>query len=70
MIMVRKSEHVFENVNISGLTLTILAFLSRSQGNQYYVREISRITGGSLGGTYKVLKKLYSMRFVERNRSV
>jgi predicted nucleotidyltransferase len=60
---------MFDKVNISPLALTILAFLSRSPGKQYYLREITRITGASVGGCHKVLGELYKMRFVEKNKS-
>ncbi len=67
--MVRKSEHMFEKVNLSSLAITVLAYLARSPDNRYYVREIATNTGGSVGGCYKALKKLYHMDLVMKQKS-
>lgn len=67
--MVRKSEHMFEKVNLSSLAISVLAYLARSPDNRYYVREIATNTGGSVGGCYKALKKLYDMDLVKKEKS-
>jgi predicted nucleotidyltransferase len=67
--MVRKSEHMFEKVNLSSLAISVLAYLARSPDNRYYVREIATNTGGSVGGCYKALKKLYDMNLVKKEKS-
>ncbi|UCG68452.1 MAG: nucleotidyltransferase domain-containing protein, partial [Thermoplasmata archaeon] len=60
---------MFEKVNLSSLAISVLAYLARSPDNRYYVREISANTGGSVGGCYKALKKLYDMNLVEKEKS-
>ena len=67
--MVRKSEHMFEKVNITPLGLQILIFLARNPDNQFYLREIAKILNKSVGGTHKTLKSLYKMGFVKENKS-
>jgi len=57
--MVRKSEHMFEKVNITPLGLQILIFLARNPDNQFYLREIAKILNKIVGGTHKTLKSLY-----------
>ncbi len=60
---------MFEKVNISPLAITVLTYLSRSPDKQFYVREIAAMTGGSLGGSHKVLKKLYEMGLISKQKS-
>ena len=67
--MVRKSEHMFEKVNLSSLAISVLAYLARSPDNRFYVREIAAKTGGSVGGCHKALKKLYNMDLVKKQKS-
>lgn len=67
--MVRKSEHMFEKVNISPLAITALTYLSRSPDKQFYVREIAAMIEGSLGGTHKVLKNLHKMDLLNKQKS-
>jgi len=67
--MVRKSEHMFEKVNITPLGLQILTFLARNPDDQFYIREIAKKMDKSVGGTHKTLKSLKEMDFVKENRS-
>lgn len=67
--MIRNSEHMFDKVNLSPLAITILKFLARSPTKQFYVREISKKTNGSVGGTHKILKNLYEMGLIIKHRS-
>jgi len=68
-IMVRKNEHMFEEMNITSLGLQILTFLARNPNKQFYIREIARNIGKSVGGTHKTLKLLKEMDFVKENKS-
>jgi len=56
--MVRKSEHMFNKVNITPLGLQILTFLARNPDKQFYIREIAKKMNRSVGGTHKTLKSL------------
>ena len=67
--MVRKSEHMFENMNLTPLGIKILTFLARNPDNQFYIREIAKILNKSVGGTHKTLKSLKKMNFVKENKS-
>jgi len=67
--MVRKSEHMFEKVNITPLGLQILTFLARNPDKQFYIREIAKNMDKSVGGTHKTLKSLKQMDFVKENKS-
>ena len=67
--MVRKSEHMFEKVNITPLGLQILTFLARNPGKQFYIREIAKNMDKSVGGTHKTLKSLKERNFVKENKS-
>lgn len=67
--MVRKSEHMFDKVNLSSLAISVLAYLARSPDNRFYVREIAAKTGSSVGGCHKALKKLYYMDLVRKQKS-
>jgi len=67
--MVRKSEHMFEKVNITPLGLQILTFLARNPDKQFYIREIAKKMDKSVGGTHKTLKSLKEMDFVKENKS-
>jgi len=67
--MVRKSEHMFEKVNITPLGLQILTFLARNPDKQFYIREIAKNMDKSVGGTHKTLKSLKEMDFVKENKS-
>jgi len=67
--MVRKSEHMFEKVNITPLGLQILIFLARNPDKQFYIREIAKNMDKSVGGTHKNLKSLKEMSFVKENKS-
>lgn len=67
--MVRKSEHMFEKVNLSSLAISVLTYLARSPDNRYYVREIASRTGSSVGGCYNALKKLDDMNLVKKEKS-
>ena len=67
--MVRKSEHMFEKVNITPLGIKILAYLARSPGKEFYVRELAKITNSSLGGCYKVLENLYGMSLIDKHKA-
>ncbi|RKY00164.1 MAG: hypothetical protein DRP55_06200 [Spirochaetes bacterium] len=67
--MVRKNEHMFEEMNITSLGLQILTFLARNPNKQFYIREIARNIGKSVGGTHKTLKLLKEMDFVKENKS-
>ena len=69
IIMVRKSEHMFEKVNITPLGLQILTFLARNPDKQFYIREIAKNMNKSLGGTHKTLKSLNEMDFIKENKS-
>ncbi len=67
--MVRKSEHMFEKVNITPLGIQILIFLARNPEKQFYLREIAKTIYKSVGGTHKVLKSLYSMNLITEKKS-
>ena len=67
--MVRKSEHMFDKVNITPLGLQILIFLARNPNKQFYLREIAKILNKSVGGVHKTLKSLKEMDFVKENKS-
>ena len=67
--MVRKSEHMFEKVNMTPLAMTALTYLSRSPDKQFYVREIAALIEGSLGGSHKVLKSLHEMNLINKQKS-
>ena len=67
--MVRKSEHMFEKVNITPLGLQILTFLARNPDKQFYIRELAKNMDKSVGGTHKTLKSLKEMDFVKENKS-
>jgi len=67
--MVRKSEHMFEKVNITPLGLQILTFLARNPDKQFYIKEIAKKMDKSVGGTHKTLKSLKEMDFVKENKS-
>ena len=67
--MVRKSEHMFEKVNITPLGLQILTFLARNPDKQFYIREIARSMDKSVGGVHKTLKSLKEMDFAKENKS-
>ena len=67
--MVRNNEHMFERVNLSPLAIMVLIYLSRSPDKQFYVREIASMTKGSVGGCHKVLKNLYEMGLVVKQKS-
>lgn len=67
--MVRKSERMFEKVNITPLGLQILTFLARNPDKQFYIREIARSMDKSVGGVHKTLKLLKEMDFAKENKS-
>ena len=67
--IVRKSEHMFEKVNITPLGLQILTFLARNPDNQFYLREVAKKLDKSVGGVHKTLKSLHAMDFVTENKS-
>lgn len=67
--MVRKSEHMFEKVNITPLGIKILTYLARSPGKEFYVRELAKITNSSLGGCYEVLENLYGMNLIDKHKA-
>ena len=67
--MVRNNEHMFERVNLSSLAIMVLTYLSRSPGKQFYVREIASLTKSSVGGCHEVLKNLYDMGLVVKQKS-
>jgi DNA-binding IscR family transcriptional regulator len=49
---------MFENLKLTSLSISILVYLARSPGKQYYQREIARELNSSVGGCHKVLKEL------------
>ena len=67
--MVRKSEHMFEKVNITPLGLQTLIFLARNPDKQFYLREIAKILNKSVGGVHKILKSLKEMDFIKEYKS-
>ncbi len=67
--MVRKSERMFENMNLTPLGMKILTFLARNPEKQFYIREISKSINKSVGGAHKALKSLKKMDFVKENKS-
>jgi len=67
--MVRNNEHMFEKVNLSPLAISVLTYLSRAPDKQYYVREIAKIIRGSVGGCHKVLKNLFKMGLINKQKS-
>ena len=60
---------MFDKMNIKPLALTILVHLSRSSGKEFYVREVARVTGGSLGGCHKALKELQALGLARSRKS-
>ncbi|MDO9536880.1 MAG: nucleotidyltransferase domain-containing protein [Thermoplasmata archaeon] len=60
---------MFDKMNIKPLALTILVHLSRSPGKEFYVREIARIIGASLGGCHKALKELQALGLARSRKS-
>ena len=67
--MVRKSERMFNKVNITPLGWQILTFLARNPDQQFYIREIAKKMDKSVGGTHKTLKSLNEMNFIKENKS-
>ena len=67
--MVRKSEHMFEKVNITPLGMQILIFLARNPEKEFYLRELAKTINKSVGGTHKALKSLHSMRLINEKKS-
>jgi predicted nucleotidyltransferase len=67
--MVRKNEHMFDKMNITPLGFQILIFLARNPDKHFYIREIAKNTGKSVGGTHKILKSLKEMSFINENKS-
>jgi predicted nucleotidyltransferase len=60
---------MFDKVNITPLGITALTYLSRSPDEQFYVREIAALIGGSVGGSHKVLKNLHDMNLINKHKS-
>ncbi|MBU4033093.1 MAG: nucleotidyltransferase domain-containing protein [Candidatus Thermoplasmatota archaeon] len=56
-------------MNIKPLAITILVHLSRSSGKEFYVREVARETGASLGGCHKALRELLVLGLVKSRKS-
>ena len=69
IIMVRKSEHMFEKVNMTSLESRVLLWLARNFDKEFYVREITKAVPGSLGGCHKVLRNLYDKGLITRRKS-
>lgn len=67
--MVRKSEHMFEKVNITPLGMQILIFLARNPEKEFYLREIAKTINKSVGGIHNALKYLRSMRLINEKKS-
>ncbi len=67
--MVRKSEHMFEKVNITPLGIQILIFLARNPEKEFYLREIAKKIKKSVGGTHKALKSLHLMNLINEKKS-
>ena len=60
---------MFDKLNIKPLAMDILLHLSRSPGREFYLREVSRVTGGSLGGCHNSLKELRELGLVISRKS-
>jgi predicted nucleotidyltransferase len=60
---------MFDKMNIKPLAITILVHLSRSSGKEFYVREVARETGASLGGCHKALNELQEIGLVKSRKS-
>lgn len=56
---------MFDKMNLKPLATAILVHISRSPGKEFYVREVARATGGSLGGCHKALKELDGLGLVK-----
>jgi len=69
LVIVQKSEHMFEKANLTPLGISILTFLARNPDREFYLREIAKTIKGSVGGTHKVLKSLHKMGFVTVRKS-
>ncbi len=67
--MVRKSEHMFEKVNITPLSMEILTFLARNPEKEFYLREIAKAIKKSTGGTHKALKSLRNIKLINVKKS-
>ena len=67
--MVRKSEHMFEKVNLTPLALSLLKFLARNPGKEFYVRELVSLLDCSLGGCHKALGRLKEAGLVNKRKS-
>ncbi|MFQ6088617.1 MAG: nucleotidyltransferase domain-containing protein [Candidatus Methanofastidiosia archaeon] len=59
---------MFEKVNLSPLSITILTYLSRSPHKQFFLRKIARTTGSSVGGCHKVLKNMHKMSLIDKEK--
>jgi predicted nucleotidyltransferase len=59
--MVQNSERLFNNVNLNPSTLKTFLVLARDPGRRFYIREISRLTGLSVGGSHRALHTLHDM---------
>jgi len=60
---------MFEKMNINPVAQAILLHLSRSPGKEFYLREIVRMVGGSLGGCHNSLKELEALGLVKSRTS-
>jgi predicted nucleotidyltransferase len=67
--MVRNNEHMFKKTNLSPLAIEVLTYLARSPRKQFYLREIATKVGGSVGGCHNVLKDLYRIGLIDKEKS-
>lgn len=67
--MIRKNEHMFEKMNMTPLGITVLTWLARNPGKEFYVREVTKAVQSSLGGCHNVLKTLYDKGLLTRKKS-
>lgn len=60
---------MFEKMNINPVAQAILLCLSRLPGKEFYLREIARMVGASLGGCHNGLKELEALGLVKSRAS-
>ncbi len=60
---------MFEKVNLTPMGIRVLKYLARSPGKEFYLREIAKALGISVGGCHKILKNLHEMNLIDKRAS-
>ncbi len=60
---------MFEKVNLTPTGISVLKYLARSPGREFYLREIAKALGISVGGCHKILKNLHGQDMINRRTS-